>query len=296
MAIAKGKISEEAKEVKRYYGVAPVFILGVNPSKEELEGIYKTNLDKDPEYTGTNKESGVKNIRLDFIVKADSEKCDSDMTTKVSMFLEDSKRYNRDKTKIQVIDKYGRTAWVTSEEYKNKEIPMYKNGPANLDSDYRACYVGEENLTQFIAFYLNIPSVMTYKDSKWVMSDTPEESEVRLDRIEDYFKGDVSELREAINLQPKNKIKIMFGIKTTDDGKQYQDAYTKRFLRNDASNYKSLYEDVQQSQEASAYSHTTFLFDKIKEYNVEATDLSKSDSKDLPFDDTAAQSPWGFSK
>ena len=41
MAFATGQESKEGGSVKRYIGVAPVFILGVNPSKEELEELRK---------------------------------------------------------------------------------------------------------------------------------------------------------------------------------------------------------------------------------------------------------------
>ena len=36
-AVAKGKISSEGGEVKRYIGVAPVFVLAVNPDKKKLQ-------------------------------------------------------------------------------------------------------------------------------------------------------------------------------------------------------------------------------------------------------------------
>ena len=42
MAFATGKESTESNGVKRYIGVAPVFVLAVNPSKAELEKLYDT--------------------------------------------------------------------------------------------------------------------------------------------------------------------------------------------------------------------------------------------------------------
>lgn len=52
MAVAAGRESTEGSAVKRYIGVAPVFVLTVNPSKEELEKIYGVEIEKDPEYLG----------------------------------------------------------------------------------------------------------------------------------------------------------------------------------------------------------------------------------------------------
>ena len=52
MAFASGKESTEGNAVKRYTGVAPVFVLAVNPNKAELEKLYNTQLENDPEYLG----------------------------------------------------------------------------------------------------------------------------------------------------------------------------------------------------------------------------------------------------
>ncbi|MDQ9822852.1 hypothetical protein RFZ44_05690, partial [Acinetobacter sp. 163] len=74
---------------------------------------------------------------------------------------------------------------------------------------------GEEELTKFIKAYLNIPNVMKYVNNTWVMVDNPEDCEARLEHIEDYFKGNFKELREVIALQPNNRVKVLFGVKTT---------------------------------------------------------------------------------
>ena len=52
MAFSKGTVSTEGNVVKRYVGVAPVFVLAVNPDKAELEKLYNTQLENDPEYLG----------------------------------------------------------------------------------------------------------------------------------------------------------------------------------------------------------------------------------------------------
>ena len=67
MALAKGKESTEELEIKRYVGVAPVYVLAVNPNKAKLEELYGRKLDKEPEYV--TEKDGVKSARIDFIVK-----------------------------------------------------------------------------------------------------------------------------------------------------------------------------------------------------------------------------------
>lgn len=288
MAFSTGKITTEGGEFKRYIGVAPVFVLATNPTKAELEAVYGTSIDKDPEYTGKQTVDGkdVPYARIDFVVKTDAEKCKGvDMTTKVTYFIRKDYRFNKDKTKIQVIDKYGRTAWVTKEQAADREIPQYANGPANLDKDYRPCYVGEEDVTNFIRTYLNIPSVQKYVDGKWVMVDNPAECEARLDGIDKFFTGDFKELKEIMSYQPNNKVKVMFGVRTADDGKQYQTAYTQMVLKNGVTDFSKLDKDLQERKNAGAYATTEFEAVDIHEYNVTPTDV-----EDLPAE--AAPSGW----
>lgn len=288
MAFSAGKESTESGEFKRYIGVAPVKVLAVNPTKSEQEKLYNTTLDKDPEYVGNVNVNGkdVQNVRISFVVKTDEEKCGIDMTTNVTFFLQNAPRMGSQSGKYQIIDKYGRTAWATEEDIKAKQIPVYSNGkPANIDADYRQAYVGEEELTNFIKNYLNIPNVQKYVDGEWKLVDNPSECEARLDKIADYFKGNFAELKSIISLQPNNKIKVMFGVRTSEDGKEYQAVYTRMTLKNGVSDYSRLDKDLQEAKQNGAYSTTEFSVCPIKEYKIEATPVD-----DLPT--APAANPW----
>lgn len=303
MAFGKTQVSKEATEIKRYTGVGSVFVVGVNPNKAELEKLYDRELDKDPEYI--TEKDGVTSARIDFIIKTDpTAKCSNgiELLTKFSMFIRNEYRFNRDKTKVQVIDKYGRTAWVTKEQAKAHEIPVYKNGPANIDKDYRPAYVGEEDITNFLKLFLGISNV-----EKWVKNeatgrrevvglvDNPQDCECRLENIEDYFKGKFNEIKGAINLMPNNKIKVLFGVRTTDEGKQYQDVYTRKFLSNTVSVYDKLAEDVQTNKDNGAYPNTEFVINDLQEYTVQATNFNNTNNNngDMPFDEeTSASTDW----
>ena len=305
MDFGKAQESKEAAEIKRYTGVGSVFVVGVNPNKSELEKLYERELDKDPEYV--TEKDGVVSARIDFIVRTDTAtKCNNgiELLTKVSMFIRKEYRFNKDKTKVQVIDKYGRTAWVTKEQAKNHEIPVYSNGkPANIDKDYRPAYIGEEDITNFLKLFLGIPNV-----EKWVKNeetgrrevvglvDNPEDCECRLENIEDYFKGKFNEIRDAVNLMPNNKIKVLFGVRTTDEGKQYQDVYTRKFLSNAVSVYDKLAEDVQTNKDNGAYPNTEFVIADLQEYTVQATNFNNNnnDNGDMPFDGEAPSSTDWF--
>ena len=302
MAFAKGKESTDAPVIKRYTGIAPVTIVCVNPNKAHMESALGINVTDEMNYVGEVDVDGrkVANARISFWLQPVAEKIGMEVSPiNMTMFIRNEYRYNGDKTKVQVIDKYGRTAWVTVEQAKAHEIPVYKNGPANIDKDYRPAYHGEEDLTNFIKAYLNIPNVMKYVNNTWVMVDKPEDCEARLESIDGYFKGNFKELRDVIALQPNNKVKVLFGVRTTDDNKQYQAVYNQMFLKNNITDYSKLDADLQERKAAGAYPTTEFTVGDLKEYNVESTDLSNSGAAgDVPFPpgNDAGGTPWDFGK
>lgn len=302
MAFGQGQVSSEGGSIKRYIGVASVSVLAINPLKEELEKLYGRTLDNAPEYVGEVEvgDTKIPQVRLDFIVKADPDKyLDANnqplnFVNKVSLFIRRAYRYNKENTKVQVIDKYGRTAWVTVEQAKNHEIPVYTSGPANIDKDYRPAYIGEEELIKFLIAYLNIPACQRYINGEWVMNDADKlaDSEAMLEHIEDYFKGDVSELRTIIGYQPNNKLKVLFGVRNTDDGRQHQTVYTRMFLKNSVNDYSKLDKDVKQTQEAGALSTSEFDCTELHEYVVESTSFAAAPETNLPFPPAGGMPGW----
>ena len=293
MAFSRRQQSTDSVVMPKYVGVAPVTVLAVNPNKAKLEELYGRTMDNEPEYITEVEADGKKyqSVRINFIVKTDAEKCNGiDLTTGITFFIQKRDRQGSQSGKYQIIDKYGRTAWATKEEIQAKQIPSYTNGPANIDTDYRPAYVGEEELTNFIKNYLNIPNVQAYVDGKWVLNTKvdPKDCEARLENIEDYFKGNFKELNDIISYQPNNKVKVLFGVRTTDDNKQYQSVYTQMTLKNSVTDYSRLDADVQQRKEAGAYSTTCFEVCDLKEYTVEATTFEQSVNNSV----SNEESPW----
>lgn len=302
MAFNKGQESTEGVSIKRYVGVAPCYILAVNPDEKkaaELLG-YESTI---APYVGEVEVNGtkVKNVRLDFIVKTDEEKCGVSVTGKLTFFLQKAYRQGSGSGKYQVIDKYGRTAWATKEEINNKQIPVYTNGPANISEGYRPCYVGEEELTQFLINFLNIPNVMKWdnKAKKFSgMVDHPEDSEARLDGIEDYFKGNFKELEKVIGYQPNNKIKLLWGVRTTDDNRTFQTIYSRMTLPNRVTEYSKLAKEINDRKDRGGLQNINYPICEFTEFSVAATDFSKTENKpaDDPFGDTPtvgdSDLPW----
>ena len=295
-AVAKGKVVNGETSIKRYIGVAAAKVIAVNPTKDELNKLYNSNIDKDPVYI--SEKDGVKSARIDFIVRIDDKDAKNadgskiDAITKISFLIRDAYRYNKDETKLQVIDKYGRTTWVTKEQFKAKEVPVDKNGnPLRNDaSSYRPVLFGEEQLTNFIRVYLGIPNVEKWEDKKIVgMIDNPEDAEARLDHLSDYFKGDFKEIKEIATYQIDNKVKTLFGVRTTDDNKKYQTVFTDLFLSGGSTNYAKLQKELEARKAQGAYPNTEFEVCPMKEY-VETptsfeTPVDSSVPDDLPFGD-----------
>ena len=258
MAFATGSESTEGNVVKKYTGVGSVSVLAVNPDKETLEKLYNTTINDGPSYLSEvevgpeGDKHTVPQVRIDFIVQTDPKKCNGiDMKTKIPFFITREVRYNRDRSKVQVINKYGETTWLPIENAKSGTIPSNLNWfePA----DFRPAYIGEEDLTGFLKAYLNIPN-KSYRKASGEVVEIPNkaDAEARLDKIDNYFKGDYSELREAISLQPKNRVKGLFGVRTTEDGKQYQAVYTQKFLKNSVTDYSRLDAELQERKAAGA--------------------------------------------
>ena len=292
-AFGKAVESKESAPIKRYVGVAPVKIVAVNPTKAELEKIYNTTLDKEPEYLGSTERDGknVPFVRIDFIVATDTNKTDIDMTTKASFFICNQFMMNREGNKVKVIDKYARTAWVTSEEFKGKLIPTYANGPARIDNDYRMLYQGEEELITFVKNYLGILDVDENVDGTWVMRKNPQNFEAGFNNIANWFKGDISEVKSAISMMPNNFVKMLFGVRTTDEGREYQDVFTRATQRFNTRKNTTIEKALTEAKNAGAYANTHFEMCDLKEYVVMPTDVATTvvdDSCPFGVDDD----PW----
>lgn len=295
MAVKVGKESVEGS-FKLYKGMAAFNIVAVNPTKKELEVLQGREIENEPEYKNKN-DDGQDTIRIVFYAKTNPEaKVNNgiELMIPISFLLTKAQRVGQTSGKIQVIDKYGRTAWATPEELTNKVIPQYASGPANISKDYRPVYQGEEQLVDFLIQWLNIPNPANYKDGKWVMKSNPEDSEVSLD-MDALFKGDVKELQELAKLASVYLVKAAVGIKTTEEGKQYQAVFTRKFVKNAVTDYSKIDAAITEFQSNGGAPNTEFSVEPLHENVVEATQFApKADASagDMPFDAPNGASPW----
>ena len=293
MAIKIGKQSEEGV-FKLYKGIAAVNILAVNPNKAELEKTTGRTYDEEPVYRGVD-ENGNETMRITFYAKTNSEarvNNNIDLLLPISFTLVKTRRIGQQSGKIQIIDKYGRTAWATPTELEAHAIPQYPKGPANISADYRTAVIGEEYLINFLIKWLNIPGPANYKDGKWIMKDNPEDSEVSIN-LSKIFAGDVSELIEVVSMAREYLVKVAVGIRTTDDGKQYQAVFTRDFAKNAVTDYSKLDAAITEFKNNGGAPNTVFDVNPLHENVVESTqfDAPAPTIEDMP-DFTNAQNPW----
>lgn len=303
MAVSKGNNSEKVA-IKRYTGVAPCYVLAVNPDEKKAAELLGYEAPIQPYVTKAEVEGKeMISVRLDFIVKTAVEKCGVELTGKLTFFLQKAHNQGSRSGKFEVVDKYGRFAWATKEDITNKVIPTYncKDGStmkANIADGYRLSYVGESLLMDFIKNYLVIPNVQKWdaKEKKFKgLIDNPADAEARLDKIEDYFKGKFDELNKMLTYQPTNTIKLLFGVRSYEKEGQMrtvQTIYNRMTLSNRVTDYKKFENEIKERKANGGLSDTEFTFGDIKEYSVEATDFSTpSNTTSAPASDPFADAP-----
>ena len=289
MAFAKGKISDGGFKV--FVGVGKVKCLGVNLDAQKLSELYGREVTKERENVTEVEIDGVKypRVSLRFTVQKEDDGDGIAFYATNEHSLIRKEHWNSEHTKMQVIDEYGRTAWATEEEIKNKAIPVSGSGnPINISPNYRVAYTGEEYLVNFLQALLNIPSVTKFADGKPVgMIDNPADAECRLEKIENYFKGDFSEITEILSYQPDNKVQLAFGARTDDQNRTWQAVYNRFALKANARNYDKLQKNYESAQNYGAFKDTVFSIEPIHEYTVVPSDVQPTNTA-AP----AAATPW----
>lgn len=317
MAFAAGSESKEI-EVKRLIGIAAAKVLAVNPTRKERNDLLGQDYtDEEIKYVGEatvkdkdNQNVNVPQIRIDILMKTDPEiACNNGLEEifTVSYFINKAANYSfKDGvTKMQVIDKYGRTAWVTPEQAKNKVVPEYiiKNGPragqtfkAAICPDYRPAYIGEEDLVKFMIALINIPrpDVWNEEQKAYVMKTDAKElakSEACLDHIKAYFEGDVSEIKKILKFQPNNRVKLLLGVRTAQNGSLYQAVYTRMPLKLGVTSYKVWEDAIKDDKTAGRHPNIEYRVANLAEFKAQATDYSE---KEAPKEDDPFASPEGI--
>lgn len=196
-------------DFKKKVGLFEARVLAINPTAEEFKDILNIELKEDSkavEYLSTNDEGKTK-LRVDVWL----EDVKSKERFKVSFFLEDKQKENRDGTKKQYINAVGVTSWA--------------DDPNNLGDwftarDYRVAFVGEEDLYNFLRTWLGN---LDYRDA---------ETTLQID-WKKLMKGNVKDIKEQIGGELATTFVALATIKTVikdEETKEYQGVYNKAFL------------------------------------------------------------------
>lgn len=298
MAIATGNKTQEGSGFKLYQGIAPFYIKGVNLTKAELLKLFPDrNIENEPKYTFTddNNVNGIY-ITLQLMIDKDHPSANgvTDLTPRASYPLKNAPAVNRDGTKVQVINKYGHSVWITNEEFAAKTLPDYAVKQAFSMEGMRVAFVGEADLMEMIKSYLGIMEYRSYtKEKGWFIREgnlNDCECQFSEAEIKKLIAGEVGFLWNILRYQPDNKKKYLVGVRTTDTGKEYQEVCTRINIRFGDNKYDRVQKDLQNLKDNGSYGNTDFGSYPfiLKEYNVQATSFEQTAQSAPPTDPFAA--------
>jgi hypothetical protein len=201
----QGQQTEYAKKV----GLFEANVIAINPTMEEYKDVLNMELKEDSkaiEYLGKSQD-GNTTLRVDFWL----EEVKNKDKFKVTFFLENKERTNKDETKKQYINNIGTCSWADDAN----NLPSWFEG-----RDYRVAFTGEEDLYNFVKTWLGN---LDYRDA---------ETTLQLD-WKTLMKGNLKDLKSQIGGEYCTTVVALATIKTVvkdDAAKEYQSVYNKGFL------------------------------------------------------------------
>lgn len=208
--VKRESANNENTSYTKKVGLFEANVVAINPTIEEYSTLLGMELNPDSkatEYLGTTRD-GNTYLRIDVWL----QDIKSQDNFKVSFFLEDKERENRDGTKKQYINSVGMTAWAADE---NDLWDWFTK-----DRDYRVAYVGEEDLFEFLRTWLG---KLDYRNSKTVL-------ELEWKKL---MRGNVSDVKNEIDGEWCNTIVALATVVVRErdgESKEYQGIYNKGFL------------------------------------------------------------------
>jgi hypothetical protein len=205
----KRERQQQQVETTKKVGLFEARVIAINPTAEEFKDVLDIDLPEDSkvtEYLGTSRD-GNTFLRIDIWLE-EAKKKDK---FKVTFFLEDKERENKDGTKKQYINNIGKCAWA--------------DDPNNLSEwfakrDYRVAFVGEEELYEFLRTWLGD-------------LDYTKESTVLQLEWKKLMKGNLKDLKEQVNGAYCVNVAALATVTVRQkdgENKEYQSIYNKAFL------------------------------------------------------------------
>jgi hypothetical protein len=275
----QGRETVEAVQFDKYIGIAPFYVLAVNPSEEGLKKIYP-NSTKDfvSDYEYKNDETGTTGINITFYLKVDEKFTDANIIVRANYTVQNAIAVKADKSKLQLTNDYGEYFWVTPEEYKTKSFPAYAQ--SHSQEGLRPAYKGEDELVKFLKVYLGIPGSRNYnRDTKVWSLKTGKDLEaagmhISESDVKSWLVGNLKTIKDAITpFLQKNKIKFALGVNTNAEGREYQNIAQRFPISLGTNNYAKFDKALTDAKAAGAFSTTEFgkAPYKFQVYTVEPT-------------------------
>ena len=253
-SIGGKKRTSENTERSLKTGLFEANVIAINPTIEEFKDILGMELKEDSkaaEYLGETKD-GNSYVRVDIWL----QKVNAEDKFKMSFFLEDKERENKDGTKHQYINSTGMCSWAGDE---NDLAEWFTKG-----RDYRIAYVGEEDLYNFMRTWL---ADLDYRDADTVL-------QLEWKKL---MRGNLKDLKDQINGEwSKSVCALATVIVKERDGesKEYQGIYNKAFIGGYALKQfrlvdygnKKLQNDLKNKKPRDLKGHEKFVVNVIGEY------------------------------
>lgn len=211
MSTIGGKKRESAQQTEyaKKVGLFEANVIAVNPTPEEYNDILGIQLQdgsKATEYLGESNDKK-KTLRVDFWL----EEVKSRDKFKLTFFLEDKVKENKDATKKQYINNVGTCSWAADPN----DLPTWFTS-----RDYRVAFVGEEEFYNFVRTWLG---GLDYRDASTTL---------QLD-WKSLMKGNLKDLKAQLGGEYATTVVALATIKTVEkegETKEYQGVYNKAFL------------------------------------------------------------------
>jgi hypothetical protein len=273
-----GKKKEQAQQTEyaKKVGLFEANVIAVNPNAEEYNDILGIELKEDSkavEYLGKSQD-GNTTLRVDFWL----EEVKNKDKFKVTFFLENKEKENKDATKKQYINEVGVCSWAADAN----DLPEWF-----AKRDYRVSFVGEEELYNFMRTWLG---GLDYRDASTTL---------QLD-WKSLMKGNAKDIKAQVGGEYSTSILALATIKTVvknDETKEYQGVYNKAFLP--AYNLKQfrlidysradVLSGIRQKKSKDLKPHERFVLNVTGEYGCKDFYILK-DMKDYNADDNLVSS------
>jgi hypothetical protein len=258
------KINKTRQSNTLYTGVLPFYVVGVNPTKDELETILDTSIERDPSYSDTDRE-GNSRLRIDIWLKND----EYNITKNYPIWIVNTEVPQSASGKTQYMGSNGLATYAaTPEDLANENFAKWIFPP------FRSAYVGETDLYNFLIGYGKID---TRSKENVVVLSTP---------WVDLVGGDLKEIKAFLSTGEKVKLLLAMIPRDTDNGVVWNyDFYRKVILSETDSTRKlanTLKKDVENGYPYKGNYQNTFdvtEFDPTKA--VPQEEMSEASPEDI---------------